>query len=192
MWRPAAWHRKKTDFRLVSITASQSSSVKSTESARRMMPALLTRMSSRPSFSSVSSTRRWTGSMVERSAETISARRPRARTFVDGFLGGRPADRGDVGAGGCQGEGDRLADAGIGAGDDGDLAGEVERVGHLHFSPSRLREGSGVGARYQRAQHWGRTRPPAPSRKREEINRAGRYRARSCRYNPGSRRPWPR
>jgi hypothetical protein len=40
-------------------------------------------MSSPPSFSSVSSTTRWTGSMVERSAETISALRPRARTLVD-------------------------------------------------------------------------------------------------------------
>ena len=56
MCRAAAWHRKNSDLRLVSITASQSSSVKSSASARRMMPALLTRMSSPPSSATVRST----------------------------------------------------------------------------------------------------------------------------------------
>src|SRR4051794_38786010 len=44
-WRAKAWDRKNTDFRFRSMTASQSSSVKSMLSARRMVPALLTRIS---------------------------------------------------------------------------------------------------------------------------------------------------
>ena len=52
----AAWARKKADLRLTSITASQSASLNSSASARRMMPALLTRMSQRPSFDPASAT----------------------------------------------------------------------------------------------------------------------------------------
>ena len=53
MWRPAACAKKNADLRLVSITASQSSSLKSTESLRRMIPALLTRMSILPNCACV-------------------------------------------------------------------------------------------------------------------------------------------
>ena len=46
------------------------------------------------------------------------------------FLGGRAADGGDVGAGGGERQRDRLADAGIGAGDDRGLAGKIKGGGH--------------------------------------------------------------
>ncbi|KAG1484698.1 hypothetical protein G6F53_014021 [Rhizopus delemar] len=52
-WRPAACEMKKADLMLTFITSSQSCSLKSTASARRIRPALLTRMSIwRPSRSS--------------------------------------------------------------------------------------------------------------------------------------------
>ena len=44
----AAWERKKTVLRLMSMTSSQSFSEKAMASARFMMPALFTRMSMRP------------------------------------------------------------------------------------------------------------------------------------------------
>ncbi len=80
MWRAAAWHRKNSVFRLVSITASQSSSEKSSASSRRIIPALLTRISRRPSLPTTVSTTSVTGSIEDRSAETSSQRRPSART----------------------------------------------------------------------------------------------------------------
>jgi len=54
--RPAAWESRNTLVRFTSITVCQSSSVNSTAGARRIIPALLIRMSMRPSFSKVSST----------------------------------------------------------------------------------------------------------------------------------------
>ncbi len=77
----AAWLRKKRTLRLTFITSSQSCSVKSTASARRMMPALFTRMSTGPSAASVSSRIRSIGSMEVRSAWTETAFRPLARTL---------------------------------------------------------------------------------------------------------------
>jgi hypothetical protein len=55
---------------LTLITSSQSRSVNSSGSARRMMPALFTRMSRRPLQATVSLMIRSTGSMLERSAAT--------------------------------------------------------------------------------------------------------------------------
>ena len=48
---PKAWQRKNIDFRLTSMTSSQSASERSTASPRRMMPALLTSPSSGPELS---------------------------------------------------------------------------------------------------------------------------------------------
>src|SRR5690606_27774474 len=80
-WRPAACDMKKADLMLTFITSSQSFSLKSTASARRIRPALLTRMSSPPSSASVCSTSRPTGSMLIRLASRLRKRRPSARTF---------------------------------------------------------------------------------------------------------------
>src|SRR5690606_4018400 len=80
-WRPAACDRKKADLMLTFITSSQSCSLKSTASARRIRPALLTRMSSLPSCDTVSSTSRPTGSIETRLASRLRKRRPSARTF---------------------------------------------------------------------------------------------------------------
>jgi hypothetical protein len=155
MCRPAAWHRKKTDLRLVSITASQSSSLKSTASARRTIPALFTRMSIPPSSARVCSTTPWTGATVERSAVTSAAA---GGSHQSGrFFGAGAADEGDVGPRLRKRDGNALADAGIGAGDDGDPAGEIEHCAHnisirtvrpqlvegLPFSPSARDEGGG-------------------------------------------------
>ena len=79
MSRTTAWDRKKTDFRLTFRTASQSSSVKSTASARRMIPALLTRMSMGPRPSVASFTMRAIGSIEPRSAWIEMAFTPLAR-----------------------------------------------------------------------------------------------------------------
>ena len=78
---PAAWLMKKADLMLTFITSSQSFSLKSTASARRIRPALLTRMSSRPRPSMVSATTRATGSTLIRLASMLTKRRPSARTF---------------------------------------------------------------------------------------------------------------
>ncbi|MNP27937.1 hypothetical protein D3C76_1208730 [compost metagenome] len=45
---PTAWDMKKTLLMLMFITSSQSFSLKLMASSRRMMPALLTRISTRP------------------------------------------------------------------------------------------------------------------------------------------------
>src|SRR5690606_17641945 len=80
-WRPAACDMKNADLMLTFITSSQSFSLKSTASSRRIRPALLTRMSSPPSSASVCSTSRPTGSMLIRLASRLTRRRPSARTF---------------------------------------------------------------------------------------------------------------
>ena len=58
MCRPACCIRRKTLVRFTSITASQSSSEYSAAGARRIMPALLTRISIAPKCPTVSSTSR--------------------------------------------------------------------------------------------------------------------------------------
>ena len=55
--RAAAWARKNTAFRFTAITSSQSRSLNSSASARRMMPALFTRMSTRPNAAVARATR---------------------------------------------------------------------------------------------------------------------------------------
>ncbi len=73
--RAAACDRKKTAFRFRSMTSSQSFSVKSSASARRMMPALLTSTSSRPN-SATTCASSVTGSASRRSASMLKKRRP--------------------------------------------------------------------------------------------------------------------
>ncbi|MNV85674.1 hypothetical protein D3C71_1796450 [compost metagenome] len=63
---------------LTFITSSQSCSLKSTASARRIRPALLTRISSPPRPSMVSRMTRSTGSMLIRLASMARQRRPSA------------------------------------------------------------------------------------------------------------------
>jgi len=77
----AAWLRKNSTFRLTFMTSSQSCSVKSTASARRMMPALFTRMSTGPRAAVASSRTRSTGSIEVRSAWMETALRPLASTL---------------------------------------------------------------------------------------------------------------
>ena len=100
-------------------------------SARRMMPALLTRMSIPPSCPTrLVDDRAATGSMVDRSAAMIDragGRVLRSCATVSSQASGRPRRfRARLG----ERHGDRLADAGIGAGDERDLAGKIERTGH--------------------------------------------------------------
>ncbi len=85
--RPAACDMKNADLMLTFITSSQSFSLNSTASARRIRPALLTRMSSPPSPASVSSTMRPTGSMLIRLASMKVKRRPSARTRASVSVG---------------------------------------------------------------------------------------------------------
>ena len=124
--RAKAWQRKNTAFRFTSITSSQSASVKSTASARRMIPALLTRMSSGPTVSSVcaaaagSSSASWNGRPLSPSAAI------RSRVWSSE----RPPGGDHLGPGAGEAERDRLADAGVGAGDERDLAVETEGVAH--------------------------------------------------------------
>ena len=54
--RPAYWLRNHTAFKFVSITVFQNSSECSAAGARRMVPALFTRMSIEPNSFTVSST----------------------------------------------------------------------------------------------------------------------------------------
>ena len=77
----AAWQRKKTLFRLTLIVSSQSFSVYSTEGLRRIIPALLIKMSSRPNSETVFSTIIEIGSMVIRFALMAIKRRPICSTF---------------------------------------------------------------------------------------------------------------
>ena len=73
--RPA---EQKTAVRLTSMTASQSSSVNSTAGARRMMPALLTRMSMPPSAAAAFVHQLRRDRAVARSPATTAAVRPSA------------------------------------------------------------------------------------------------------------------
>ena len=128
--RAKAWERKKTALRLTSMTSSQSASVKSTASARRMMPALLTRMSTGPSVGELAGggDRRVEGELE----------RPRRQALGgdqrEGRVERRAAGGDHLGPGAGHAEGDRLADAGVGAGDERDLAVEAEGVAHRSAS----------------------------------------------------------
>ena len=132
--RAKAWERKNTALRLTSITSSQSASVKSTASARRMMPALLTRMSSGPS---VGERRRRRRRVVEGEREARGPSGPRpaisAERLVERASGRRRSTSAPARG---QAEGDRLADAGVGAGDQRAPAVEAEGVAHRRSRPS--------------------------------------------------------
>ena len=136
--RPGTGRRR--DLRLVSITASQSSSVKSTASARRMMPALLTRMSSPPSsverlVDHRPGPARWsTGRRAIERGPAAGAADQLARSRRRGE---RPTSATSAPAS-ASATRDPLADAGIGAGDDRDLAGEIEQ-GRSSIAAGRCR-----------------------------------------------------
>ena len=96
------------------------------------MPALLTRMSTRPNSSIASATRLVHESGSATSVATVSARRPGGLDERGGV--GEPVDAAgaerDVGAGLGQALREGDAEAAGGAGDDGDLAVEAEQVGN--------------------------------------------------------------
>ena len=124
--RAKAWDRKNTALRLTSITSSQSASVKSTASARRMMPALLTRMSSGPSGRERLRRRR---RVVEGEPEWPPLQ-PLGGDQLERLVERRPPGGDHLGPGAGEAERDRLADAGVGAGDERDLAVEAEGIAH--------------------------------------------------------------
>src|SRR5688572_3008259 len=78
MCRPAARDRRNTLERFTSSTSSQSSSVCPAAGSRRMMPALLTRMSSWPNDAMASAIRRSAASRSPRFAVNVAVRRPAA------------------------------------------------------------------------------------------------------------------
>ena len=128
--RAKAWERKKTALRLTSITSSQSVSVKSIASARRMMPALFTRMSRGPRVSSVCAA----AAGMSRASSSGRAFRPSAAIRSRVSVTRRAAGRDHLGAGAGHADGDRLADAGVGAGDESCLAVKAEGVDHRSAS----------------------------------------------------------
>jgi hypothetical protein len=72
---PAARHRRNALVRLTAMTSSQSASEYSTAAVRRMIPALLTRMSIGASSAAVAaSTRRAAAAGDARSATTVAVR----------------------------------------------------------------------------------------------------------------------
>ena len=79
--RPACWVRRKTLVRSTSMTAFQSSSECSAAGERRMMPALLTRMSMVPKCWTVSSTRRAQTAASPMSPTRAADLTPSARIF---------------------------------------------------------------------------------------------------------------
>jgi hypothetical protein len=81
MWRPAAWLRKKTDLRLVSTTASQSSFREINRIGPADDPRIVDEDVQPPSSSTAWATTSPTGAMEDKSAPMIAARRPRSRTM---------------------------------------------------------------------------------------------------------------
>ena len=80
--RPAACERKNSAFRSIWITLSQSSSLKSSAGVRRMIPALLIKMSSPPSSLTTLATvaLRSATEAVDKSMLMLKKRRPSALT----------------------------------------------------------------------------------------------------------------
>ncbi len=76
MSRPKCWQRMKVASRLVRRTTSQSAREYSTAACRRIVPALLTRMSIRPASSSTSVVIASSAARSPRSATTSHALRP--------------------------------------------------------------------------------------------------------------------
>ena len=139
MCRAAAWERKNSDFRLVSITASQSSSLKSSASARRMIPALLTRMSSRPSSANgpvddLLDRARWS---TGRPRSSPRGGRSLRDLLAVSSAGVRPTSATSAPAS-ASATAIALADAGVGAGDDRDFAADRSNgLTHCSWQMSR-------------------------------------------------------
>ena len=126
----------------MSITLRNCSGVSRVAGTAVPTPALLTSTSALPSSATVSRTTRSQSSGSETSASIARQRRPCASTrslVVCEAVGAAGADR-DVGAGLGEAVGERDAEAGGGAGDDGHLAVEAEAVDEAH-GPQRM-EGS--------------------------------------------------
>ena len=125
--RATACARKNGTLRFTSITASQSSSLKVSASSRRMMPALLTRISTRPaSLDGLrDDVRGFVAALQVRVHRVeLAARGGDAALGIRG-AGARDAD--DVGARLRQRDRDALPEPGVGAGDERDLAVQRER-----------------------------------------------------------------
>ena len=139
MCLPAARHRRNTAVRFTSSTAAQSSSEKSTAGARRIMPALLTRMSIAPSSRTVASTSAVGGRGVAQVAAQHARRAARACGSRAAVVVGHVlvAVAGDVGAGLGERARDRRADAGARAGDQRGETVETKRI-HEQGRPNRL------------------------------------------------------
>src|SRR3972149_6593969 len=78
MLRPTAWEQRNTPVRLTSRTDRQSSNPSSSAGAGRLIPALLTRRSTRRNVSSATSVMADTARGAARSVSTAIARRPSA------------------------------------------------------------------------------------------------------------------
>ena len=128
--RPAACERWNTESRLTASTSSQSAAACSAAGARRMVPALLTRMSMRPSASTASSIAPCSSSAVAvaKSRRMACTRRPSASIGRDGLGRVAAVDQRDIRAGLGEREGGALTESAAGAGDDGDAAVEPEGV----------------------------------------------------------------
>ena len=118
------------------MTASQSSSAVSAAGARRIVPALFTRMSRPPRPASVSRTSR-SGASVSAMSPGQGERAPAERPDARGRLFGSPRARvdGHVGPGLGQSCRDRRPEPARGARDERDAAGERERPAHRAALP---------------------------------------------------------
>src|SRR6185436_16869861 len=76
IWRAAAWPARNTPFRFTARTRSKSTSSMSRNSAAWTMPALATRMSRRPNFSTVAATARSTLAFLDTSHAVPAADLP--------------------------------------------------------------------------------------------------------------------
>ena len=136
MRRATACERKNTDLRFTSITASQSSSVKSIAVGAADDAGVVDEDVDAPAAGfAASATTRSTGSSVARSAcdQRGTARRRRGRPPPVSSIAERPTATMPAPAS-RQRDGDRLPEAGVGAGDDGRAAREVE---WSHRAPHR-------------------------------------------------------
>ena len=132
MCRPAARHSRNTLERFTSITASQSASPYAAASARRMMPALLTRISSRPKRSRTPGTSVSAASRCRRSATRHAVRTPHSDASAAAATSAgscRARVQRDVGAGLRERARHRRAEPARGAGDERHASGEVKGDG---------------------------------------------------------------
>ena len=116
---------RNVPLRLMSSTASQSASLMRMSRPSRVMPALLTRMSTLPAAARICSAAASTLAASATLAAKAQALRPSAWTFctVSAQNSSLQIHADDVRAGGGEFQGDGLADAAAGAGHDGDLIG---------------------------------------------------------------------